>query len=440
MFIIHRFNRLILKCSLLIVFFLLLVLSTLQAQQNIVDKLEFNSDFEKIIFSTLDSVDDVKLLLAIDSEASEDKVNLVWQRIQQVRATLDAKKFELKKNEKKVKMLFDETHEAFFTQYKNVASFNEIFDSKQYNCVSATALYALLLNEYNIPYLIKEKPTHVYIVAYPTTNSILLESTAPQSGYYSPSNNDLQKIVSSLVDMKFITQEEVDRKGVRKVYNEFYFSDDNISIKKLAGLQYYNEALVAFDEENYKKALKTIRKAQVLYPSDKTDYVEYIVLASLINGSKYNDISDIHIMVEYMNINPDDENNKFLANYEYILNDKLFKEGDSEYIDSAFSYINTNLINDSLKSQIAESHYFGYARYYMQKNKEKQSLAYAKKAFAINDKNVNTKSIILYSVMQRMAMSSGSKSTIDKLDSYAEEFPFLKEDSQFQSFYYQVKG
>lgn len=207
------------------------------------EHIQFKSEFEKEVLTNLDNHSSLEMLLAIAENASEGLVSKTYENIKTLKSELNRKKFDSKPEDKRLKLLFDLTHKYFFLKYRDISNFDQIFETKEYNCVSATALYSLILEDYNIPYAIKETPTHVFAIAYPKSKNIVLESTAPKNGYYKPSNNDIQKAVGSLVDLKYYTKEEVEAKGTLAVYNEFFYNEDQIELQKLAGLQYHNEAI-----------------------------------------------------------------------------------------------------------------------------------------------------------------------------------------------------
>ncbi len=396
---------------------------------------QYKSEFEENVFNNLKDTDAVDLLLAITEEMNPEKAKEIKLTISNFKSELNKRNFQSKKEEKKLKLLFDLTHKSFFEKYEEVSNFNRIFEVKEYNCVSATALYTLILNEYKIPFNIKEAPSHVYSIAYPDSKGIVLESTAPKNGYYSPSTNDIQKAVSSLIELKYITQNEVDVKGVRKVYNDFFYNEENIDFQKLAGLQYYNESLKYFRGENYKQALNSAYKACILYPSDKTKYLKFVLLANVLSKTEFEAYDDIRLLTEYANLSKGD-NGEIVNSYNLIINNRLFAESNMQYTDSAYNYLNQNLADPQLSNTISEIHFFSYGKFYFQISDFNKSLEFASKAFNINDKNVNTQALITQSIIQKLAMSTGSISSVTKMDEYEAKFPFLKDNNLYQSLYF----
>src|SRR6187455_1654352 len=73
--------------------------------------------------------------------------------------------------------LFDKTRNRFLRNYAEYATFSETLTRGKYNCLTGTALYALLLNHFNIPYQVIETNYHIFLVAETENGRVLLEAT-----------------------------------------------------------------------------------------------------------------------------------------------------------------------------------------------------------------------------------------------------------------------
>lgn len=142
---------------------------------------------------------------------------------------------------KTVQNYFDLTHKKFFIKYWETAYFNHIFESGIYNCVTASALYAILFDKLGIQYTIKETPTHVYLIVNPGKENIMVETTDPQ-GRISVVTDEMKKqYVDYLKAEKLISDADLSGNTVNDLFYESYYGDSDISLIELAGLQYYNK-------------------------------------------------------------------------------------------------------------------------------------------------------------------------------------------------------
>ena len=399
--------------------------------------IDYKNEFEQSVLTNHSSASDIELLLAISEGGSAQLVEQVSREIDQLFNDLEDKNIHSKSEEKQLKLIFKATHKSLFTKYQEVSNFNKIFESGIYNCVSATAIYSLILEKYQIPYQIKETPTPVYVLAYPGTKNIVLESTAPENGYFSPGSSAIQKAVKSLVDLKYYTQAEVDSMGVENVYMAFHFSEDAINIKQLAGLQYQNEGITFFNEEDYKKALNAIRKSALFYPSNRNELFQFVLLSKLLDGAQFEDYEEIQYLTDYANISKSEKKN-VLFSYSNILNRKLYNQSKVQEMDSIFSLINLQLKDSTLLKSLAEMHYQAYSNFYGQKGEIRKALEFGHMAYALNPLDVSTQSLITTSVMRELSTRGATLSTIDHMKDYEKTYPFLAKNNMFQSLYFHV--
>lgn len=87
------------------------------------------------------------------------------------------KKFNNLSPKLKLRRIFSQTKKTFLYDYKRYAFFPDIFTERTFNCVTGTALFAIIFDELDIPYNIVKMPNHAYLIAYPNQYDIGIEST-----------------------------------------------------------------------------------------------------------------------------------------------------------------------------------------------------------------------------------------------------------------------
>ena len=124
-------------------------------------------------------------------------------------------------------------------RYNRENQFIEIFETGRYNCVSATAIYALMLEKLEIDYSITQEPEHVYLSANFEGSTILMEGTDPQQGYFTITDKFVESQINSLLARKLITEEELKSPEAGDILDELFPSED-INLQELLGIQYHN--------------------------------------------------------------------------------------------------------------------------------------------------------------------------------------------------------
>jgi tetratricopeptide (TPR) repeat protein len=175
--------------------------------------------------------------------------------------------------------LNDATKRDLLKTYILYSTFSDIFQEGVYNCVSGTALVALYLQHFDIPFQVIWKPGHVYIRAQKGQKSFAFESTSLINGL---ANTDA--LHTEILTTKF----SIGR-------------DSAVSIMALPAFQYQNEAIWAAQAGQYKLALNCLRKASMLYPSIEIESSKavflYNYLSSKLQGLNSKDLDDYKEMV-----------------------------------------------------------------------------------------------------------------------------------------------
>lgn len=225
------------------------------------------------------------------------------KRVLSVIENFPPKEVKEKKEKKRVKYIYDELHKAFFKKYELNSYFTDMFKNGTYNCVTASALYTYAFEKLKIPYHIKETPSHVFLVAYPNTYKIYLETTVPGAfGFIIPKETEVQKIIDELIAYKLVTKEEVLEKGYMKFYEDYYYGKEFIDKRALIGMQYYNKGIVGFQSADYDKALNNLRKSKVFYSSALVKYILKNVMFLKVNELEFNSIDEIDFLLELLTI------------------------------------------------------------------------------------------------------------------------------------------
>jgi hypothetical protein len=206
------------KAKILIIPFLLLLMNSYASTP---DSTLFNSEFERRIFNSLANsapIDSIDLFIALSyTSSSKEKVHRfadeLKARISQYPVS------------KKLKTVYKAVHDEFFTKYSLESNFNDIFLNGNYNCLTASALYAVILDRLGIKYTIKQTPVHVYIIADPSNTGYLIETTLPGEKIVQFDDRFKNNYIEYLHNNKIIADSEFRNSSVDVLFEEHYFKD-----------------------------------------------------------------------------------------------------------------------------------------------------------------------------------------------------------------------
>lgn len=395
--------------------------------------LTFNSTLEQSAFTEPDS-STFNLFLTADEHFISGKEESYLRKFEAYLNTVNNKKLDRKSNEKKVKLLYEEVHSAFLNKYEMQNHFSSIFINGNYNCVSATALYGLVFQKLNIPYVIKEKPTHVYMVAFPGIANILLETTDPSGDFLTYTDRYKTAMVAQLASAKLISESELKSKSVDDIFNEYYFSDEDINLVQLAGLQYVNDALYRLEKNDLEGALIQSEKAYFLYPKENITSLIAVILGQLLDKIAYEDIVSMDYLEKfsrYKKFNITHEN--ILAEFDLMCQRQLIEKGDSTNFRKYYERFVLLNKDEKLNNQISYLYFLRKGLALYKSGHFESALPHIEKAYNLNSANIEVSQVFVSAIAQNLRFKSNNTEVINKLELYLNKYPDLQSNNNFNS-------
>lgn len=415
-------------------FIWLICSSYVRAQDEIFVPPGYASEYEYVILHK-ETATNLELLLTSGGQASSIMTERIQKDLDGFVEGLIVENLPRLSEAKLVKALHGKIHDRYLKKYALISPFYRIFESGEYNCVSATALFALVLEKLNIPYNIQELPTHVYLIAWPGTKNIVVEMTSPKDGYFVPSKREVTRVVNSLREYKLIDQNTMAGKDDREIYNLVLYQDKVINLRELAGLQYFNEAIVALETDNYKVAFDEIVKSELLYSSNKTKLFKSQIVLNLVESTDFNNANEFRYLLIYAQM---PESNPDRVRYEYtkLLDKQLLHGGSRKFVDSTFRMISNELNDTLLKKRLSELYYLGMSEYYSNAFNLTKQLEYSEKAYKTSPESMNAQSWFANSLIRQLSNKYDDEELVNVMEEEMKEYPFLVKNNYFQMFYF----
>jgi len=192
---------------------------------------------------------------------------------------LEQKQSSFKHNSDFLEFIFNKTHQKFLKNFSEYASFPEMLDKGNYNCLTGTALYALLLDHFNVPYKIIETNYHIFLLAQTDQGPILFETTDAANGFVT-NGEEIQNRIARY------RQNSIQTAGSSKTYYRYNFDlYKSVSLDEVLGLLYYNLSIVAFNSKDLNLAIDHLGKAIELYQSPRIEEFSKIILLTVLEGN-----------------------------------------------------------------------------------------------------------------------------------------------------------
>jgi len=406
------------------------------------DDLSYHSEFEKESFESFFSEDKknfIAMFLAVGDSSNDELLQTAKASIQSKIDKYNSPSFKKMKVEKRVKKILKDVHDSYFKKYELQAYFDEIFTDGIFNCVTASALYSVIFENIGIPYSIKISINHVYLVAYPETNSILVETTNPMEQYYIYDQHFKERYIEYLTTIKIISEDEAKSKTVEELFNEYFYREKDISLQNLIGILYYNRAVSLMEDKKHEEAFSSFEKAYFLNPSEENGYFLMATDAIILNECDYSDIKYAAYLAKlsrYKNIGISNDN----ISHEFykITYTVLVNSSDTELYNEYFNKLIEEINDTTLINEIGFVYYSEMGRYFFNKSEYKESLPYSENAYRIERKNADAENLFISSIILSYSDMRNISGILDSLNNYAGKYPELADNNKFQGLRYSI--
>ncbi len=416
---------------------------SVRAQDSLVrySELHFNSAFEEKTLQTYfqqgDKADIIDLFLTTFGKKEPYSSKLAHDQINACVTKLE-KETSRDTEPKKVKEIYQYIHKTFFKVYKLNNSFCDIFEKGEYNCVSASALYAIVFQKMNIPFQIVEAPQHVFVVAYPQSHKILIETTIPDKGYYIFNDTYIQKFVKYMYEGKLISKEEYENKPAGELFNTYYFKNNGLSLVELAGIQYCNYYVYFAEDEKYEEGFEEIKKSYCMFKGERNKYLLEQMANYLIANHEYKTEDDVKNLLILCRINSENKRSvsdeKIRYEFSRLTEKQLIKNSDYKLYDRSFELVKGAIKDTSLQKDIDFNYNYELGRLaYNNYKDENVIMGYFEKAYKANPKHADLQNLIRSSIGISLEKNNDPKAISKLLDDYGQKFSFVFTDARINS-------
>ncbi|MEL6670577.1 MAG: hypothetical protein AAFR61_00150 [Bacteroidota bacterium] len=337
-----------------------------------------------------------------------------------------------KKVRKRLALLYEAIHAQYFTQYVENPVFSDIFTKGTYNCVTATLLYAMALERYEIPYTIRKTPTHVYALLYPDTEKILFESTSPASGYAYINPRRVEAYRKQLVANKLISEAE---SRAPEFLEKHILGDSALNFTELLGVQYANYGIRLGENAQYQAAFQSLEKAYKFYPDR---YIQALLshMMALYLAKEGDNISSqelCRIFGKLYSYHLDQD--ALVPHLKSLIKTKagiISEKGNGDQkLNTFFDCLSEEFAKAPLEGRLDTLKHEYLSDYYLRTGKFTRSLSHLLKVFS--DENEGHRQSARYNVSELIRVVWMTGSPGDTLAKYKAFFPFLMEEEQFQA-------
>lgn len=237
-------------------------MSNLAAQ----NALKFHSDYEqevltKFINST-DAPSTLELQLIVDKHLTEESATTAMATYESLLVELKEKQLSSKSDGVFLNWMFYKVHRKALKNYTQYVTLAETLNNGNYDCLTATSLYAQLLTDLGYKPEVIETTYHIYLRINIGDINYLFESTDPLNGFVRNENEIAARLEG------YNGESEINELS-GKYYHFKNQLNQSIELTKLTGLQYFNTAVLTYNNQNLIETVDLLEKAILFYHSNR---------------------------------------------------------------------------------------------------------------------------------------------------------------------------
>ncbi len=199
---------------------------------------------------------------------------------------------EVKSEKKFLEFVFKATHKKYLKNYSQYADLNETLAGNRFDCLTATALFSVVLTESHFDFRILETNYHIFILVNTSEGQVLLETTDRLSGFVD-NDTDIAHRISGYRQNK-----------IASTSSEYYqYSFDlfhEVKPNQVAGLLYFNQAIKAYNRHDLVSCATLLEQSKNIYESPRTEELAIILIKSVIESDLSADVKG-RVIHQYKN-------------------------------------------------------------------------------------------------------------------------------------------
>lgn len=400
------------------------------------DEIAYSDSFERNSLTSFlhdNSQDYFRMFLASSGNYSEAEYQKAYGIYKDFMNKLNTPKFSSSGAKKKIKMIYQQVHDKFFRKYELQTNFSAIFKNGNYNCVTATALYGIILKELDIPFAVVETPIHVYLIAYPDNEDIKIETTDPLTGYFVLDQKTKKSFVDYMIKNKMVSESESNSSTTDELFNKYYFPDSRIHLKELLAIHYYNMAIQELTGNKNKLAYDYFEKSYLLYPTERTAFLMFVTLAEILKNLEYRKVGELKYLVKIARFDKFGVTvNDIKGEFARITDYHLVNRSNINYYDTVYNYLISNIDSITYRNEISYLYYYEKGRYLMNKTRYQESHENFLQAYELKPLNSDAQGAFVQSLALLMNQLSVSDA-LERTEKYYNEIEELKSNKTFVS-------
>ena len=210
-----------------------------------------------------------------ESQVSSDRVTGFFEK-------LSEKKSKFRNEHMLLSRMVTKTHQLFLKEFKANATFSDLLINGRYNCLTGTALYALILEHLGFKYEIIETNYHIFLLVQSNNGRVLIEATDPTQGFVTQNQKIESRISQYRLNINLMASNNNNNNKTYYHYNVSLYN--TITLEGLLGLLHYNLSVNAYNIQDLVNSIDHLEKACLLLESPRLEEFSNLLFLTVHEG------------------------------------------------------------------------------------------------------------------------------------------------------------
>lgn len=400
-------------------------------------KLSFHSSLEREGFEALCSgkhVDFLTMAIAVNPSSDHTTLKNFSGLIEDETIAIRQFMQKQKKLSKSLKFIFDDIQGKFLKAYDLDANFNDLFGNGNFNCLTATILYSVILDKLNIEHSVKFMPGHVYLIAFDGETPYMFETTDPYNGFYQITSQERSKALQGMRLLQFMASDNGQKENGNDLFDRYFIKLNNTDMRGLVGYQYVNEAVTHMIGQRYQQVYDLTSKAMLLTPMDELKVLKEESLIQSLSQVDKTSSKRARLLAEFYNTTTNSNKKNLVADefkitiYQCIFS--AFPKPDS--LLPIFETLKNNIQDEDMKMVISDLYTTTYSEYLRSTDNVEEFFDFILKSYS-NGVRTNYLKLHIQDMISLMAQGFiYNEDGLKEYDSIALRYPVLSEFDDFR--------
>ncbi len=374
----------------------------------------------------------LELLLPGTSNQEQSARAFAKERISVLISDLEGRKIRRKSINKALDLLEEEVALQFLQRPAYFADFDQLFKLGQYDRTTATALYALAMEYFGLPYLLQVRDAEILLIADPQEAARPLALPHEDPWTAESSQRFQNAYLEVLRSIGYVSPAEWDR-SPKALYDQYYMGGaTSLNLRQMASFLYYRQALKAYANEAWSSSLDWLYRAEKLASWPVHEVIRRAVWLQLANQPDNTSESLRYLWMIWKDSPGAPWQKELLQRFSSAISEEERKLSSWQIDSTYFAYKEQFANHPGAVGQLRELYYLQRARYHARESNTEAVMSFMDSLYSLRPYQSEVQDVLAGMLVWSLRAERDYTKGLERISEYERQYPFLGKNPLFQ--------